>query len=138
MENPIEIRLVSQWDSEEIVALYRAGGWWKEEYEPSGILPLIKGSFLFAVAIDSGKAIGMGRVLSDGISDGYIQDLVILPEYRRRGVGKMIISALLEGCKKRGLGWIALIAEPDSERFYHTLGFRRLEGYVPLIYERED
>lgn len=134
----IEIRLVDIWNSDEIVELYIAGGWWKEEYNPSSIPKLIKGSFLFAVAVDRGKAVGMGRVISDGVSDGYIQDLVVLPAYRRSGIGKMIVSALLEACKKRGLGWIGLVAEPDSEPFYLPLGFRRLEGYVPLIYEGRD
>ncbi len=55
-----------------------------------GDLPrLIRGSFLFAVAVDrkTGHAVGMGRVISDGVSDGYIQDLVVLPEYRKTGIG---------------------------------------------------
>lgn len=116
------------------MALYRAGGWWKEEHKSSGIPSLITGSFIFAVAVDRGKAVGMGRVISDGIADGYIQDVVVFPEYRQRGIGKKIVSALLKACKKRGLGWIGLIAEPGSEEFYHTLGFRLKNGYVPLIY----
>ena len=37
----VDIRLVSTWPSEEIVALYKAGGWWKESYDPSGISSLI-------------------------------------------------------------------------------------------------
>ena len=56
----IEIKLVKSWPANEIVELYKAGGWWLEHYSQAGILPLIKGSFAFAVAIDlqSGKAIG--------------------------------------------------------------------------------
>jgi aralkylamine N-acetyltransferase len=131
----IEIRLIDAWKNDEIVRLYRAGGWWNENYDKSSIPSLIKGSFLFAVALDREQAVGMGRVISDGVSDGYIQDIVVLPSYRRSGIGKMIISTLLEACRERGLGWIGLIAEPGSEEFYHTLGFRRLEGYMPLIYE---
>ena len=80
----------------------------------------------------------MGRVISDGISDGYIQDVVVFPEYRKKGVGKKIVLTLLDECKKRGLGWIGLIAEPNSEQFYLPLGFRKLEDYVPLIYERSE
>jgi len=131
----IEIRLVDSWNHDQIVALYRAGGWWNEAYDEAGIPALIKGSFLFAVALDRGQAVGMGRVISDGVSDGYIQDIIVLPSHRRSGIGKMIISTLLESCRQRGLGWIGLIAEPGSEEFYHTLGFRRLEGYIPLIYD---
>ena len=80
----IRIALVRSWDAEEIIALYRAGGWWKDEYDPAEIPRLISGSFAFVVAAEkrSGRAVGMGRVLSDGVSDAYIQDLVVLPGYR--------------------------------------------------------
>jgi ribosomal protein S18 acetylase RimI-like enzyme len=134
----VEVRLIDAWDADEIVALYRAGGWWKEGADPAGISGIIRGSFLFAVAVDpaTGSAIGMGRVLSDGVSDGYIQDLVVLKKYRRSGIGRMIVSALLEACKAQGLGWICLIAEPGSEGFYQPLGFHRMKGFIPLLYDR--
>jgi len=135
----IVVRLVRSWDNNEIAALYRAGGWWKEEYDPAALGSLIQGSFSFAVAVDTktGKAIGMGRVISDGVSDGYIQDLVVLPDYRKSGIGREIVSALVERCTQSGITWIALIAEPYTEKFYLPLGFRPMEGYVPLIFRGE-
>ena len=134
-----EIWLVDAWDINQIVALYRAGGWWKDQFDPAGIPALISGSFLFAVAVD-GKtkiAVGMGRVISDGVSDGYIQDLVVLPEYRRSGIGKRIVTTLLDECRKRGLGWIGLVSQPGCEEFYSELGFKKMEGYSPLLFEGE-
>ncbi|OPY38907.1 MAG: Acetyltransferase (GNAT) family protein [Methanoregula sp. PtaU1.Bin051] len=135
----LDIRLVKEWDSRQIVMLYRAGGWWKEGYNERGIPDLISGSFLFAVAVDTtlNKAVGMGRVISDGISDGYIQDLVVLPEYRKCGIGNRIVSELLGACKQRGLGWIGLISQPGCEQFYEKLGFKKMEGFVPLLYEQD-
>lgn len=139
MAHTIEVRLVEAWDAGQIVDLYRAGGWWKEGYDPAGIPALIAGSYLFAVAVDpaTGSAVGMGRVLSDGVSDGYIQDIAVLFPYRRRGVGKKIVALLLKECRARGLEWIGLIAEPGSEQFYLPLGFRPMNGYVPLLYDME-
>jgi len=130
------IDIVRSWDPQEIIRLYTVGGWWKEEYDPAEIPRLIAGSFAFAVAVDTrdGKAIGMGRAISDGVSDAYIQDLVVLPEYRGNDVGTAIVSRLIEHCKNVGITWIALIAEPGSERFYQTLGFTRMEGHIPLKY----
>jgi hypothetical protein len=76
----IRVDLVQSWEEEQIVELYRAGGWWKEGMDQKRINDLIRGSFLFAVAIDitTGKAVGMGRVISDGVADAYIQDFVVL------------------------------------------------------------
>lgn len=136
MESEIAVRLVRAWDVHEIADLYRAGGWWKEEYSPDELPSLIHGSYLFAVAVHekSGRAVGMGRVLSDGVSDGYIQDLVVLPPFRGNGVGKHIVGTLVDACKKNGITWIGLIAEPETERFYQPLGFCPMTGHVPLIY----
>ena len=136
-ESEIEIRFVKSWPEDDIVKLYKVGGWWKDSYDKSGIKQLIKGSFCFAVVIDkkTKKAIGMGRVLSDGVSDGYIQDLVILPEYRKKGIGKKLTKSLIDYCKSKGITWIALVSEPNQENFYKKIGFKEMKNYTPLKYE---
>ena len=135
----IEIRLINSWPEDEIVALYKAAGWWKDFYDKAGISQLIVGSFVFAVAVDkkNKKAIGMGRVLSDGVSDAYIQDLVILPSYRGQNLGKKLVQVLVDFCVSKGIQWIGLIAEPGSSQFYTTLGFKPMELYIPMLYTRE-
>lgn len=139
-EQDIEIKFVDNWPENEIVELYKAGGWWKESYDSSGIKSLIDGSFAFAVAVDkkSGKAVAMGRIISDGVSDAYIQDLVVLPEYRGLGIGKKLADALLKYCLSKGLLWIGLIAEPNQDGFYTTLGFKDMKNYKPMSYQSED
>jgi GNAT superfamily N-acetyltransferase len=135
----IAIQLVHLWDEVEIANLYRAGGWWKDEYDPKELPRLIQGSFLFAVAVNikTGRAVGMGRVISDGVSDGYIQDLVVLPEYRKTGIGTQIVSTLVKKCVELGISWIGLIAEPDTEKFYLPFGFHPMEGHTPLIFRSD-
>ena len=139
MQTTSPVQLVHAWDEEEIADLYRAGGWWKEEYRVEELRHLMRGSFLFAIVTDekTGRAVGMGRVLSDGVSDGYIQDLVVLPDYRKSGIGSQIVSELVKKCRENGLTWMALIAEPDSDAFYHSLGFQKMKDFVPMIYQGE-
>jgi aralkylamine N-acetyltransferase len=138
-EAKIRIALVSSWTGEEIVDLYRAGGWWKDRMDPGRINDLIRGSFLFAVAISisTGRAVGMGRVISDGIADAYIQDLVVFDEWRSHGVGGMILARLLLECKSRKITWIGLIAEPGKEDFYRSQGFVEMSGHLPMLYREE-
>lgn len=128
------IQFIDSWPVQEIVELYKAAGWWKDTYNPSGILPLITGSLVFAVVIDStsNKAVGMGRILSDGVSDAYIQDFFIMPKYRRLGLGKTLVQSLINYCLFRGINWIGLMAEPGSEDFYTATGFKPLENYTPM------
>ena len=138
-KNQIEIRLVTSWPEDEIVLLYKAGGWWKDTYDKTGIPALITGSYAFAVAVDqkTGKSIGMGRVLSDGVSDAYIQDVVVLALYRGQNLGKKIVQTLIDFCLAKGIQWIGLIAEPGSSQFYTALGFKSMEQYVPMLYSVE-
>ena len=132
----IDVRIVREWDPEAIRHLYRAGGWWKEEWDPEGLAPMIAGSMAFAVGTDqeTGTTVAMGRVLSDGVSDAYIQDVIVLPGYRKLGIGRRLVEVLVSACESRGIAWIGLIAEPGTENFYVPAGFTRMEGYVPMIY----
>ncbi len=93
MESDISVHIVKEWESTALMHLYKAGGWWLQDHDPAHLPDLVRSSFAFAVAVDSltGRSVGMGRVISDGVSDGYIQDLVVVPEFRRKGVGRKII-----------------------------------------------
>ncbi|HUK38479.1 MAG TPA: GNAT family N-acetyltransferase [Methanomicrobiales archaeon] len=133
----VDIEVVTAWDTGEILALYHSAGWWKDERDrPAEIPALIRGSFVFVVAVEraGGKAVGMGRAISDGVSDAYIQDLVVLPGFRGRGIGRAMLRRILAVCEERGIGWIGLIAEQRTDDFYRRLGFVVEEGDVPMMY----
>lgn len=136
----IDVKIVDSWDKKEIVNLYKSADWWKECYDPSEIDNLIKNSFSFVVAFEknSKKAVGMGRLLSDGMSDAYIQDLVVLKEYRKHGIGKKIVDFLLDICKENKISWIGLISEPGQNVFYEKIGFREMKNYVPMRFIGKD
>lgn len=135
MSNDINFEIVKSANSEELIDLYKDGGWWKESPTERSKLPiLIKDSFCFMVAKTSeGKIIGMGRVISDGVSDGYIQDVIVSSPYRKKGIGKQIVIRLKDHCLNQGLSWIGLIAEPGTKDFYIKLGFSEMVDYKPMI-----
>ncbi len=132
----VTVRLVREHPAEAIVRLYRSGGWWRDHYDPAHIPPMILGSFAFAVALDdsTGETVGMGRCISDGASDAYIQDVVVDPAFRGQGLGRRLVDRLLEQCRGAGILWIGVIAEPDSVAFYEKAGFLPLPGHVAMRY----
>lgn len=136
----IEIKIIKKWPQDDIIRLYKAGGWWKPHYKKSGLQKLIEQSYAFAVVIHkpTKKTIGMGRIISDKTSDAYIQDLIILPEYRGKGYGRQLVKKLIEHCVTNKLHWIGLIAEPNQDEFYKKIGFKKMEKYVPMLYETEE
>lgn len=131
-----EYRIVTEAPTESIVELYKAGGWWRESQQWRDIIPaMIRGSYCFMMAFaPEGRVVGMGRAISDGVSDAYIQDVVVLPELRGQRIGGEIIRRLTEHCAANGIGWIGLVAEPGTRAFYERLGYRALEGYQPMLF----
>jgi len=136
METDVIYAAISSAPLEEIVALYQAGGWWRESPENrERIAPMIRGSFYFMVARSpEGRLLAMGRIISDGATDAYIQDVVVLPEYRGRGIGRELIQRLTARCVEQGIGWIGLVAEPGRSRFYEGLGYGKLVGYDAMLF----
>ena len=130
----IEIKTVLAVNNSEFIQLYKEAGWWHSDYDRdiSFIPEIVKGSTVFAAAFDGSCMIGMGRAVSDNCSDAYIQDVVVLKEYRNRGIGGRIILHLIDELKGRGIDWIGLIGEPGTESFYSKLGFGVLRGYIPM------
>ena len=119
----------------QIVQLYRAQGWWLPcDEDRKEMLPgLIAGSHCFAIATIGGSIVGMGRAISDGISDAYIQDLTVRRDCRNRGIGKNILRTLLERLRGDGITWIGLIAEPGSKNLYQRAGFHEMSEAIPML-----
>jgi aralkylamine N-acetyltransferase len=138
MLNTITFELATSAPTEAIVDLYKAGGWWHEVPGWREVIPaMIRGSFAFLVAREpGGRLVGMGRVISDGVSDSYIQDVVVLRELRGQGVGREIVRRLTERCLEAGITWIGLVAEPGTQDFYQLLGFHPVAGNQLMLHER--
>ncbi len=132
----VEYEAIGTAPVEEIVELYKAAGWWQESPEARAVIPsMIRGSLCFMVARSlDGRIIGMARVISDGYSDAYIQDVVVLGTYRGQGVGRELVRRLTQFCVTRKIGWIGLVAEPGTQGLYEELGYGPLVGYQPMLY----
>ncbi len=119
----------------QITSVYRLAGWWDKDIpdDPSHVLGIISGSHCFIVATEESKIIGMGRAISDKISDAYIQDLTVLDLYRKKGIGTEILKRLIARLEYDGIKWIALIAERNSRDFYSNYGFKIMPDSTPLL-----
>ena len=70
------------------------------------------------------ELIGAGRAITDGVSYAAIFDVVVLPEYQDKGLGKKIMAYLIE---HSGADNVLLHAVPGKEGFYSKLGFRKMK-----------
>ncbi len=136
MTTEIELKIVKEADPNEILSLYRHPGWWQLDEDPrylEMVRKIVSDSFCFVVARQEGRIIAMGRALSDGVSDAYIQDVVVYSDYRGRGIGAKIVAKLIGFLRENNIQWIGLISEPGHEDFYERLGFARMPEYTPML-----
>ena len=82
-------------------------------------------------AYADGRIIGFGRALSDGEYQSAIYDVVVLPEFQNRGVGRSIMEALLEQLPKNAP--VLIYAAPGKQDFYRKFGFGNLKTGMGLF-----
>jgi len=92
--------------------------------DPAVLREVFKNSGVRCFAWDERELIGAGRALTDGIRFAVIFDVVVLPEYQGRGIGKQIMTFLVERSKASN---ILLHAVAGKEGFYQKLGFRKMK-----------
>ncbi len=75
----------------------------------------------------AGNVLGMGRVVGDGAVICYIQDLIVVPEAQKQGIGSSIIKALksyVVSIQEEGSTMMfCLMCAKGRERFYEEHGF---------------
>lgn len=78
------------------------------------------------VALHRAEAVGMGRIISDGALYFYIQDLAVLPDHQRQGVGGQIMEHIMAYLRRNApeKAFIGLFAAPEHRNFYERFGFR--------------
>lgn len=92
-------------------------------------------------AVHDGRSVGMVRVLTDFVTDAYITDVIVSPDFQGNGLGKQLVNKTLERLKEYSLGNVklacSLYANPGKEPFYVKFGFEELPndkyGYGMLI-----
>ncbi len=83
---------------------------------------------------DGGRLVGAGRALADGADCAYVCDVAVLPRYQGAGLGKALVSRLVDDCKDHRK--ILLYAVPGKEGFYRKLGFLRLLTAMAIFQDR--
>ena len=124
-----------------LLDLYESAGWWPPT-RPDDLATLSKmihnSVFMWVLESESTGIIGMARVLGDGISDVYIQDVTILPEFRRQGLATQLILAITDSLTQMDIDFIGLIAEHNTEEFYRHCGFDVIENAYPMRLQKRN
>lgn len=124
--NDIQIRAYEVYNEEEILGLYRSVGWSNYYNNPNMLHNSFYNSLCVLGAYDEEKLVGIIRVVGDGHSIIYIQDILILPEYQHQKIGTNLIIAILEKYKNV---YQKILSTDNTEKtinFYESLNFKKL------------
>lgn len=106
-----------------IELLYNDAGWTSYTRNVVSLQKAIENSKDVITAWGNDTLIGLIRTIGDGETILYIQDILVLNAHKRKGIGKQLISQVLqinENCRQ-----FVLLTEDSNETrgFYEALGF---------------
>jgi ribosomal protein S18 acetylase RimI-like enzyme len=105
------------------------------EKKPADLQVVFSNSLFKCFVYDGGKLIGAGRALADGMDCSYICDIAVHPDHQGAGLGKDIVSSLVD--LSQGHKKIILYAVAGREPFYRKLGFRRMLTAMAIFANQE-
>jgi len=65
--------------------------------------------------------IGFARAICDELSNGYLSMLVVAPNYRRRGIGRALLNAVMG--TNPAITWMLRAGRPEEVPFFERMGF---------------
>ena len=114
---------------EDVLHLYQAVGWTNYTNQPQMLEQALSHSLAIYVALDSDTVVGLVRLVGDGFSSIFVQDLIVLPIYQRKGIGRALMKEALEDYKD--VYQVQLVTEQTEKTlvFYRSMGFEILSTY---------
>lgn len=95
-------------------------GWNRMEKEYNN--PLITSYYHIAV-YENEKLIGYIDSVSNGVTDAYIQDLMVCPDHQGKGIGTDLMNKMIESLKEKHIYIISVVYEERLKPFYEQFGF---------------
>ena len=107
----------------EVLVLYKSVGWSMYTRDPARLERALTHSLTVLSAYEGKQLVGLIRAVGDGETILFIQDLLVLPEYQRRGIGKQLIEALLARFPEVRQRVLLTDNDPKTRSFYKAAGF---------------
>ena len=114
---------------EAVLHLYQAVGWTNYTHQPEMLEQALSHSLVIYLALDGDAVVGLIRLVGDGFSSVFVQDLIVLSSYQRQGIGSSLMKQALKDYKDT---YQVQLVTDQTERtlgFYRSMGFEILSTY---------
>ena len=114
---------------EDVLHLYQAVGWTNYTDQSEMLEQALSHSLAIYVALDGDAVVGLIRLVGDGFSSVFVQDLIVLPTYQRQGIGSNLMKEALADYNDAYQVQLATEQTEKNLGFYRSLGFETLSTY---------
>lgn len=114
---------------DDVLPLYQAVGWTNYTNQPQMLEQSLAHSLATYLARDGEEIVGVVRLVGDGFSSVFVQDLIVLPSYQRQGIGSALMEKALGDFKDAYQVQLATEQTEKTLGFYRSLGFETLSTY---------
>ena len=108
---------------EKLIKFYKAAEynqWWTER----NVLACMNYAYRFITAWADEQVVGTIVVNSDQVNFAFIDEVLVHPSFRGRGIGSTLVQKALEAIKPLELDFVQLIPIPGRESFFEQFGFK--------------
>lgn len=108
-----------------ILALYKDANWTNYLKDKPSLINGLNASLLIIGAFENKKLVGFIRLVGDGFTIIYIQDIIVLKAFQRQGIGRELINFVLD--KFPDVRQKVLLTDNSQKQvqFYESLGFQK-------------
>lgn len=114
----------------DLLALYSSVGWTNYTNNPTMLEQAVKASLWQLAVYDEKELVAYIRLVGDGHSVIFVQDLLVRPDHQRQGIGRKLLTEALATFPNV---YQRLLVTERSEKnlvFYQSLGFVELSEQV--------
>lgn len=114
-------------EASEVAALRITVGWDAREEQLNTI---IGNTYASAACFDGSRLVGFVDVISDGVDDALIRNLLVDPGYQRQGVALQLLQIVIEMTRADKIKTVNVLFEPELEALYSKAGFKIIRGGI--------
>lgn len=74
------------------------------------------------------ELIAFGYVAGMGLQHGYMEDIIVHPQYQKKGIGQALVKKLLQEAERIGIEIVTLTFDSKHTSFYAASGFTPCSG----------
>jgi len=119
----ISYKETKELSNNDLKKLYLSVQWFVYTDDMGTLKQAISNSLAVVSAWDNDKLVGLTRVVGDGSTIIYVQDLLVHPEYQNKRIGTIMLSMILDKYKQVRQKVLLTDDEPIVRNFYENNGF---------------